>query len=74
VLLRIVLYRWSNPSIHSGSFFGNAIADWTGVFVTLVTKKFRLEKGLRREQAAEGAIGVGGHGVTAQALSPFFSQ
>jgi len=45
VLLRIVLYRWSNPSTHIGSFFGNAIADWTGVFVTIVMTKFRYEMG-----------------------------
>jgi predicted acyltransferase len=34
VLLLIALYRWSN------SFFGNAIADWTGVFVTIGMTKF----------------------------------
>jgi len=35
VILWIVLYRHSNQDTHIGSFFGNAIADWTGVFVTL---------------------------------------
>jgi hypothetical protein len=45
VILLIVLYRWSNPSAHLGSFFGNAIADWTGVFVTVVMTKFLYEKG-----------------------------
>ena len=30
----IALYRGANPATHVGSFFGNAIADWTGVFVT----------------------------------------
>ena len=45
VILLIVFYRWSNPSTHLGSFFGNAIADWTGVFVTVVMTKFLYEKG-----------------------------
>src|SRR6202043_2693488 len=45
VILLIVLYRWSNPSTHIGSFFGNAIADWTGVFITIVMTKHLYEKG-----------------------------
>jgi hypothetical protein len=36
MLLLIALYCVSNPSTHLGSFFGNAIADWTGVLVTVV--------------------------------------
>jgi hypothetical protein len=35
VLLLILLYTQSNPATHLGSFYGNAIADWTGVFVTV---------------------------------------
>ena len=45
VILLIVLYRLSDPSTHIGSFFGNAIADWTGVFVTAVLTKHLYEKG-----------------------------
>src|ERR1700687_5998302 len=45
VILLIALYRWSNPSTHLGSFFGNAIAVWTGVFVTIVITKFLYEMG-----------------------------
>jgi len=41
----IALYSGSNPSTHFGSFFGNAIADWTGVFVTVVMTKHLYEKG-----------------------------
>lgn len=41
----IVLYSVSSPSTHLGSFFGNAIADWTGVVVTVVATKFMYEKG-----------------------------
>jgi hypothetical protein len=45
VLLLIALYSSSNPSTHLGSFFGNAIADWTGVLVTVLMTKHLYEKG-----------------------------
>ena len=45
VILLIVLYSRSNPSTHIGSFFGNAIADWTGVVITVVLTKHLYEKG-----------------------------
>src|ERR1700675_829505 len=45
VLLLIVLYSRSNPSTHVGSFFGNAIADWTGVVITVVLTRHLYEKG-----------------------------
>jgi hypothetical protein len=41
----IILYSRSSPSTHLGSFFGNAIADWTGVVITVVATKFFYEKG-----------------------------
>lgn len=41
----IVLYRRSKPDIHIGAFFGNAIADWTGVLITVVMTKHLYEKG-----------------------------
>jgi len=31
-----VLYVYSDPKTHLGSFFGNAIADWKGVLVTII--------------------------------------
>lgn len=45
LLLWIVLYTVSSPSTHIGSFFGNAIADWTGVVVTVLATKYFYEKG-----------------------------
>src|ERR1700682_658741 len=45
VVLLIVLYCLSDPATHIGSFFGNAIADWTGVFITIVMTKHLYEKG-----------------------------
>lgn len=41
----IVLYRFSDPSSHWGSFFGNAIADWSGVVVMVFATKYLYEKG-----------------------------
>lgn len=45
VMLWIVLYSCSSPQTHLGSFFGNAIADWTGVLVTVLATKHMYEKG-----------------------------
>src|SRR5579864_8105683 len=41
----IVLYSVSDPGTHIGSFFGNAIADWSGVVVTVLATKYLYEKG-----------------------------
>ncbi len=45
LLLWIVLYCVSSPSTHLGSFFGNAIADWSGVVVTVLATKYLYERG-----------------------------
>jgi hypothetical protein len=39
------LYGVSSPATHLGSFFGNAIADWTGVVVMVLATKYFYEKG-----------------------------
>jgi hypothetical protein len=41
----ITLYIHSNPNKHWGGLFGNAIADWTGMVVTILATKFMYEKG-----------------------------
>jgi hypothetical protein len=56
VLLWIVLYSRSNPSTHLGSFFGNAIADWTGVCVTVVMTKYLYEKGSRESKQPKNKV------------------
>ena len=45
LILWIVLYSVSDPRTHWGSFFGNAIADWSGVVVTLFATKYLYELG-----------------------------
>lgn len=45
LLVWIVLYIRSNPGTHLGSFFGNAIADWSGLFVTVIATKYFFEIG-----------------------------
>jgi hypothetical protein len=54
VILLIALYRGSNPNTHLGSFFGNAIADWSGVFVTVIMTKHLYEKGSAASKPVKG--------------------
>lgn len=48
--LCFVLYVKSDPKSHAGSFFGNAIADWTGVVITILATKWFFEKGSRESR------------------------
>ena len=41
--LWIVLYHYSDPATHLGSFFGNAMADWSGSVVIILGTKYLLE-------------------------------
>jgi len=50
LILWIVLYSVSSPRTHIGSFFGNAIADWTGVVVMVIATKYLYEKGSRESR------------------------
>lgn len=45
LILWIFLYSLSSPRTHTGSFFGNAIADWSGVVVMVFATKYLYEKG-----------------------------
>ena len=56
VALLIVLYSNANPVTHWGSFFGNAIADWTGVFVTVLMTKHLYEKGSAESKQPKGML------------------
>src|ERR1700733_5001185 len=54
VVCLILLYIRSNPNTHIGSFFGNAIADWTGVLVTVLMTKHLYEKGSAESKKPRG--------------------
>jgi hypothetical protein len=43
--LWVGLYRYADPKTHWGAFFGNAIADWTGVVVAVIATKYFYEIG-----------------------------
>ena len=43
--LWIALYLRADTKTHPGSFFGNAIADWAGVAVTVIATKYFYEVG-----------------------------
>ena len=38
-----VLYQYSDPATHFGSFLGNSIADWSGSVILILGTKFLLE-------------------------------
>jgi len=69
-ILWTVLYTVSNPKTRWGSFFGNAIADWSGVVVTVLATKYLYERGSveSREppRSLKGSIGetVRDHSLT----------
>jgi hypothetical protein len=56
VVLLIVVYRRSNPDTRIGAFFGNAIADWTGVLITVVMTKHLYEKGSAESKQPRGKM------------------
>ena len=45
LILWLGLYIPSNPESHIGSLLGNAIADWTGVLITVIATKYFYEIG-----------------------------
>jgi len=45
LILWIVLYAGANPKTHWGSFFGNAVADWSGLVVMVIATKYLYERG-----------------------------
>lgn len=55
----IVGYRWLDPKTHLGSFFGNAIADWSGSVVIILGTKFLYEIGSAESRSTKRGKGSG---------------
>ncbi|HEX7792817.1 MAG TPA: hypothetical protein VF456_00625 [Vicinamibacterales bacterium] len=45
LLFLVAMYIQSDPRTHLGTFYGNAIADWLGVFVFVIATKYFFEVG-----------------------------
>ena len=52
-----LMYAVSNGQTHWGSFFGNAIADWTGVVVTILATKHLYERGSAESKQPKRPLG-----------------
>jgi hypothetical protein len=56
LLIWIGLYISADPSTHLGSFYGNAIADWSGSVVIILGTKFLIEVGSAESKVYHGHI------------------
>ena len=54
--LWIILYCGSDPNTHLGSFFGNAIADWSGSVILIVGTKYLLEAQSAESRSVKGHL------------------
>jgi hypothetical protein len=54
--LWLILYSRSNPVTHMGSFFGNAVADWTGMLVMVLGTKYLYERGSAESKRPRGIL------------------
>jgi len=54
--LWIGLYYYSDPATHLGSFFGNAIADWSGSVIIILGTKYLLESGSAESRLVRGDL------------------
>ena len=56
LLAWIVLYSVSDEKRHIGSFFGNAIADWSGVVVMVLATKHLYERGSKESKEPKNKL------------------
>ena len=52
----ITLYSRSDPATHAGAFFGNAVADWTGLVVMVLGTKYLYERGSAESRKPRGVL------------------
>jgi hypothetical protein len=57
LLLWFFLHLPANPDTRLGAFFGNAIADWTGVVLVVVGTKYLYERGSKESKPVRGKGG-----------------
>lgn len=56
LLLWLVLYIPADPNTHAGSFYGNAIADWSGTVVVVIATKYFFERGSEESRPVHGRM------------------
>ncbi len=54
--LWIVLYFRADEKTHVGAFFGNAIADWSGLVVMVIATKYLYERGSKESKEPRGPL------------------
>ena len=69
LLTWLLLYLRADPATHLGAFYGNAIADWLGSFITVVATKFWFEKGSTESRQPPPTRGRGSHFLHEHSLS-----
>jgi hypothetical protein len=58
LLLWLVLYLRADPSTHIGAFFGNAIADWLGMFTFVIVTKYCYEIGSKESRQPHSHVHI----------------
>jgi hypothetical protein len=66
-----LLYVASDPETHWGAFFGNAIADWSGLLIVILATKFLYERGSKESRKLTGGNKLHGF-IREHSLSLFF--
>lgn len=54
--LWIMLYSGADEKTHVGAFFGNAIADWSGLAVMVIATKYFYERGSKESKQPLGFL------------------
>jgi hypothetical protein len=63
LLMWIALHVYADPKTHRSFLYGNAIADWTGVVVTVIATKYFYEIGSAESKRSVCPFGTAPEGV-----------